>query len=252
MRAQGAADSKICDLSFRVAAWNMVCDKLISPEDWKAGPAHWIRAAEQWQDFSPCLDFLAPLKRRRLSQPARLFFAAAWPLSEQLQNIPVVYASLNGEINRNFALWLSLLREGDISPTSFSLSVHNALIGQWSELRGVRQEMTALTARRDSFESAITEACLLLNEGHRRVLTVIAESPLSPLYNVKGAERQPFSYALAMLIEGGEEYRLALHCGDYRDGETDNALNWVRNQYLQEKTWKTPGSAGNHWQWYKS
>ena len=125
--------------------------------------------------------------------------------------MPVVYASSNSEMNRNFALWHSLLKEGDVSPTSFSLSVHNALIGQWSELRQVKSETTSIMARLDNLETALLEATLLLNEGHEKVLVVvIAESPLEAKYNAQPVIRTPLGYALALVITQGEQYQLTL------------------------------------------
>ena len=64
--------------------------------------------------------------------------------------MPVVYASSNSEMNRNFALWHFLLKEGDVfSQSLFSLSVHNALT-EWSELRQVKSETTSIMARVDN------------------------------------------------------------------------------------------------------
>ncbi len=201
----------------------------------------------------PPLDFLPPLKRRRLSNAARLFFAAAWPLTEQESNIPVVYASFNSEINRSFMLWQQLWQEGDISPTSFSLSVHNALVGQWSEIRGVKQECTAISANKDNLETALMEAYLLLNDGAQRVLVVTAESPLSEKYHVQPVFRHPFSYALALLVERGEQYHLSLHSqAAPQTSCIDNTLSWVKQQYLTEVRWQTPSSGGGYWQWQKS
>lgn len=201
----------------------------------------------------PSLDFLPPLKRRRLSDAARLFFAAAWPLTEQESNIPVVYASFNGEINRSFALWQQLWKEGDVSPTSFSLSVHNALVGQWSEMRGVKQECTAICANKDNLETALTEAYLLLHDGVQSVLVVTAESPLAAQYPVEPVFRHPFSYALALLVERGERYQLSLHAQPAPSGlYIDNALSWVKQQYLTESCWQTPSSGGGHWLWQRS
>ncbi|HBO37517.1 MAG TPA: hypothetical protein DD638_02520 [Pasteurellaceae bacterium] len=245
-------NSKICDFNFQISQWNIVCNKIISDKDWKLGEQHWYKNSHEWEDYSPKLAFLPALKRRRLSDSARLFFEAAWDIVEQDADLPVVYASLNSEVNRSFALWKTLLQEGDISPTSFSLSVHNALIGQWSELCQVKNEVTSLTARQDNLEIALMEAYLLLNEGYSKVLVVIAESPLYEQYNAKPVKRQPFSYALAMVVEPGKQYQLSL-CSDLSNICTqDNALTWVKNQYLNQFQWKTESSTGGIWKWQKN
>ncbi|EPY99004.1 hypothetical protein L278_11630 [Mannheimia haemolytica D35] len=94
----------ICTFSFNISAWNVVANKALSVEDWQQGEAFWQANAERWEALSPKLAFLSPLKRRRLSDAARLFFESAWELTAEGENLPVVYASQNSEINRSFAL----------------------------------------------------------------------------------------------------------------------------------------------------
>lgn len=243
----------ICAFSFNLHSWNISCNKILSEKDWKLGEKHWQQSAKDWADFSPKLSFLPTLKRRRLGGAARLFFESAWQLTSEKPNLPVVYASKNSEINRSFALWQSLLQEGDVSPTSFSLSVHNALIGQWSELCQVKSEMTAITAQKDNLEIALLEAYLLLNEGYSQVLVVVSEYPLDEKYNVATMTRLPFAYSLAMLIEKGEQFHLSL----FREAKerqieevSDNSLFWVQQQYLCKDEWLTESHRG-YWLWQR-
>lgn len=244
--------NEICHFSINISQWNIVCDKVISEQDWKSGEQHWRDKSADWLSFSPKLAFLPAIKRRRLSDSARLFFEAAWNITENEANLPVVYASSNSEISRNFGLWHTLLQEGDVSPTSFSLSVHNALVGQWSEMRQVKNETTAIMAQQDNLEAALLEAYLLLNEGHQKVLVVVAESPLNEQYNVQPIIRQPFAYALAMVVEAGGQYSLKLAEKPTALLARDNALEWVKNHYLGISSWQTAGSAGSVWQWLKN
>lgn len=242
----------ICRFSFNIKNWAIACNKQLDADDWKKGEAFWFKNAVNFAEISPKLAFLPPLKRRRLSPSARLFFESAWELLGENKNIPVVYASSNGEINRNFDLWHSLLTEGETSPTSFSLSVHNALVGQWSELGGVKDEITALTAQQDNLEIALLEAYLLLNEGINQVLVVVAESPLSESYNASPCYRQPFSYALSLVVEKGNDYTLLLDENNGESSGLDNALAWVQHQYLDAKKWQTKSSAKGTWQWERN
>ena len=78
----------ICQFSFSLSAWNIVCDKVLSKEDWLREPEDWWQ--HEFTDFAPKLAFLPPLKRRRLNLSARLFFEAAWNLLEEDANIPVI------------------------------------------------------------------------------------------------------------------------------------------------------------------
>ena len=141
----------------------------------------------------------------------------------------MVYASHDGEINRSFELWPELLKTHTVSPTSFGLSVHNALAGQWAIQRGEMQENTALATGADGLESALAEAVSLFSDGIERVLLVVADDPLKTEYLVE-AERAPFAYALAMVIECGDAFSLALETDDSaRQPESYfGALDWIR------------------------
>ena len=167
-------------------------------------------------------------------------------------DIPVVYASANSEMERNFALWHSLLREGDVSPTSFSLSVHNALVGQWSELRQVKSETTSLMANGGNLEIALLEAYLQLNEGVEQVLVIIAETPLSSMYNAVPVHRSPWGYALALVVEKGEQFTLTLNENGQGEYTPDSALEWVRQQYLQAVDFNVKNANGSTWQWHRN
>lgn len=242
----------VFDFSFNISAWNIVANKSLSAEDWQKGESFWAENIKNRESITPQLAFLPPLKRRRLSLSARLFFEAAWELVGENANIPVVFASNNGEINRSFELWYSLLKENEVSPTSFSLSVHNALVGQWSEFRQVTAETTAISSRRDNLETALLEAYLLLNDGADRVLVVVSENPLEEKFNACPVYRQPFSYALALVVEKGTEYRLQrLNENQPLDFE-DNALHFVQQQYKQADSWFSHAADGSLWQWLKS
>lgn len=196
------ADTACC-FSIKITQFRAVCPYFSDDEAWRL----WGQEGRINLDveYKPALAFLPAMQRRRLGIAARLAFDAAWPLVEQYSNIPLVFVSHDGELNRSFELWLALLREGTVSPTSFGLSVHNALPGQWSMLRGDMSENTALSVCCDGLETALAEAYALLGEGHSRVLVVVADDPLRKEYPVV-ATRAPFAYAMAMMVEEGNEY----------------------------------------------
>ena len=75
--------------------------------------------SETFEDFTPKLAFLPPLKRRRLSDSARLFFEAAWDLVGENADMPVVYASSNSEMNRNFCVMAFIIERRGCFPYLF-------------------------------------------------------------------------------------------------------------------------------------
>lgn len=238
-------------LRFSIQGWHAASTRLHTGDDWAAWASGRLNPAEL-PDTPPKVDFLPAMQRRRLGTSARLLFAAAHPLLAEGGHCPLVLASHDGEINRSFDLWTTLLRSNEVSPTSFGLSVHNALAGQWSMLRGDMSENTALSVRQSGLETAVVEAVGLLADGAERVLVAVVDEPLRADFPAAPAERAPFAYALALLLAAGEEWELspaapdtaAANCGYW------GALEWLRQQYSDGRRW-TNRYADKAWQWQR-
>lgn len=255
--------------NFEISAWRAWApglEDLPAWETWARGPYCPAVAAAA----SPDVGFLPPLQRRRLSPLARMAVACAWPLADSRPAMPVVYASHHGETSRSFELLQCLARDEALSPTSFSLSVHNATAGMWSILRKETVESVALSATGDGLESAIAEACLLLDAGHGDALVVLAEETPPAAYR-RWIDDVPFSYALALRLTRGDAFELSLRedAGDTgaAPSPADNAgdavaapdvprrwphpLNLLRHLVLGTPQWRHPARAA-HWQWRRA
>jgi len=171
--------------------------------------------------------------------------------------MPLVFASRHGETSRSFPLLQALAAEEPLSPTSFCLSVHNAIAAQWSILRGETAESVALSAEDDGLEHAFIEAGLLLSTGHTQVLVVVAEESPPEAYAAWVSD-VPFSYVAAFVVCTGDDWRLTLnspkvaitHRSETPQHHCPNPLNLVRHLLLQTPSWQ---HASNHssriWQW---
>lgn len=133
-------------ITFNIARWRAWAPGLASADEWE----QWSRTPTRLQDSNeaPDVSFLPAMQRRRLGRMARMAFAVGWPLSDGHERMPLVFVSRHGETPRTFDILRDLAADEPMSPTQFSLSVHNAVIGLWSILRGETSEMTALAAMR--------------------------------------------------------------------------------------------------------
>src|SRR5690606_17808410 len=104
---------------------------------------------------------------------ARMVFDCAWPLAEAGPPMPLVFASQHGETTRSFALLQAMGRNEGLSPTSFGLSVHNAIADTWSKVRGDTTQSVALSVNTDGLEQAFLEAAFLIRRGARSALVVL-------------------------------------------------------------------------------
>jgi len=246
-------------MNFRIHQLHAWAPSLDTDEAWRAWAQHPVRVPDN--NEQPSCDFLPPMQRRRLSRLARMTMHVAWPLCGEGEQLPFVFASRHGETPRTFALLGEVADGQPLSPTQFGLSVHNAIAGQWSILRGQHGESVAIAGEADTFEHAMVEAAALLGDGAKAVLVVIAEERPPAAYD-GWIDDVPFSYAVALKVgnveptdnaPAGESWQLRLepNAGASTSGAWPHALNFVRALHTGESTlehaWKT-----RRWIWQRN
>jgi hypothetical protein len=143
-----------------------------------------------------------PLIRRRLSTLSKSTLALALECLRDRPAVRVVFSSRHGETTRTTEVLTALVQQTPLSPTSFSLSVLNAMTGVLGIVRGDRSAATAISAGPQSLGFALLEA-----------YTQYAADPATPVLMVHGDEPVPSIYgrvdddvrepeALALLIDG--------------------------------------------------
>lgn len=192
------------------------------------------------------------MQRRRLSRLARMAFSVGWPLAEGLEQLPLVFISRHGETPRTFEILSDLAAEQPLSPTQFSLSVHNAVIGLWSIMRGETSEMTALAAAGDGLEHGLLEAATLLADGAPHVLLVITEEQPPEAY-ASWIDDVPFPYALGLLLTPGDDWQLSLdsHDGQIPKTQWPHTLNLLRT-LLRSQTFCQHAWMNRVWTWQRN
>lgn len=155
--------------------------------------------------------FLPMMQRRRLSPLARAAIAVAWRCRDGRDGLPAVFFSSHGESRHYFEMLDGLAGGQDISPSRFSLSVHNAIAGLFSQLDGGASPYVALAGGPEGPFSAFLEAHGLLSEGVGEVLAVWCEQALPAAYRPYAAS-PPGTWALAMRLgrAGGAGPQLSL------------------------------------------
>ncbi len=186
--------------------FSITCDAAWAPgietrEAWQ----HWAQGQPTpFADSEPALQAMPPMQRRRLGLLGKMALEVAYQCLGQRQDVPIVFCSRHGEVSRSVDL-LSDLAEGEpLSPTSFGLSVHNAIGGMFSITRGDKTNHVALSGGGGSVEHALVEACGLLGDGEKAVLLVMYDCPLPAVYaQFQDGDVMPFAWA--WLIEPPRE-----------------------------------------------
>lgn len=136
--------------------------------------------------------------------------------AQDIADLRLVFASRHGELGYTVALLRSLAAREPLSPTVFSLSVHNAAAGLFSTYRADRAESTALAAGEETLGYALLEGhCQLALEPQRPVLMVYGDEPLPHEYREPDAgEASPAQgCAVAVLLASGAARRTSVAKG---------------------------------------
>jgi len=192
--------------SFRVCRWSAWAPGLPDPGLWPA----WLSSPDPRGldgDAVPALNELPPMTRRRIDPLGRAALQVAFWTQGGSATGPVVFSSRWGEIARSVSLLRQLAGGEPLSPTAFSLSVHNASSALYSIARGDTANYAAVSAGAGSAAAGVCEALGLLADGAPQVLVVSVESPLPDPYRAFEADGLPLR-AWAALIEPGDEVRL--------------------------------------------
>lgn len=151
---------------------------------------------------APEVSFIAPMARRRLPPVAKVM---AW-LDHQLDatQLPAVYASKYAEISNT----IHLVRQfsDDLSPAKFSMSVNNAIPGLLSVVMNNEAPYSVIDSMEGLLESALTEACGLL-QTHQQVKVVVFEENTAEPFNELGVDEH--ATVLTCVIAKGSDISLS-------------------------------------------
>ncbi|WP_122664186.1 beta-ketoacyl synthase chain length factor [Pseudomonas viridiflava] len=238
-------------ITFNIAQWRAWAPGLTQVDDWQQWSQHPMPL--QSSDEAPDVSFLPAMQRRRLGRLARMAFAVGWPLAEGYERLPLVFVSRHGETPRTFEILRDVAASQPLSPTQFSLSVHNAVIGLWSIMRGETSEMTALAAAGDGLEHGAFEAAALLAEGAPAVLLIVTEEQPPHAYS-DWIDDVPFPYAVGLLLTSGTDWQLTLQDSSDKTvpcSEWPHALNLLRALNTQQNTCQHPWK-NRLWNWQRN
>lgn len=163
-------------------------------------------AIEKWTAWratpespKPDVSFVPPLARRRLTGVERAALSVAkavCPDPPPADGLPTVFASRWGEIGTTINLMRQFHADGEMSPSGFSVSVHNAAPGAFSLFTRNHASYTAIAARDRSLSAGFLEAL-----AHRtRTLFVYAEESTPEFYRPQFGKTQE-AVAVAVLLD---------------------------------------------------
>jgi len=199
-------------IEFSVIGWSAWAPGLTQPQDW----LDWANdhAPLPAGEGAPALADVPAVMRRRIDRLGRMAITAAdaCDIAADREAIPLVFVSRHGDVAGSVDLLRALGRSEGLSPTAFSLSVHNAVGALYSIVRKRRGNYLALAAGAASVENACVEAAGLLADGAPEVLVVCYDGPLPEVYQdfaEEAASQFAWCWRMAPLGEAGERLSLS-------------------------------------------
>jgi len=185
-------------INFRLESWTAIAPGLETREDWQ----QWLQNPTEIDAAlgKVSLPGIPAMLRRRFNTVGKCAMAAAMPLVEGIDAIPSIFASRHGDTELSFSLLESIGQDEPMSPTSFSLAVHNAVAGLFSIARKDTSAVTAIAAMEGLVLQSFFEAIGQLQESER-IFCVIYDIPLPEFYRQHSNDDEPgFPYAIAMIL----------------------------------------------------
>jgi hypothetical protein len=189
-------------LSFHVESWSAIAPGLESRDDWECWLQHPVAINEPLGKIP--LKTIPAMLRRRFNTLGKCAMGAAMPLVDGIHTIPSIFASRHGDTELTFSLLKAMAQDEPMSPTGFSLAVHNAVSGLFSIARKDTSEVTSIAAMEGLVLQTFFEAIGQL-QCVEKVLCVIYDTPLPDFYKNHCADAtESFPYAIAMILGSRE------------------------------------------------
>ena len=190
-----------------------------------------------------------------MSQLSKMALHSANICIESTQVQPhCVFASQHGELTRTVKILSSLAKDGEISPTDFSMSVHNTALGLFSIFENNKKPATTVAAGSDTFGFALLEACVLLNRfPDTPVLIVYFDEPIPEPINIQKNDREePLSIALLLQSNGTSNLSMSFeHNGSTNTSVTSELGKSFLKFYLSDCIEKKVNTYKTTWFWQK-
>lgn len=194
--------------------------------------------------------FLPMMQSRRLSPLARAACAVANHCREKHGDMPSVFFSSHGESQYYFEMLNGIAAREDISPSRFSLCVHNAIAGLSSFHSTSFQPYVSLAGGTEGLFAAFLEAGGLLLETPK-VLVVCYEQPLPEAYRVD-LETSETTWALALVLSRagnpGQQLRLTRKPNDGISATEDTGQSLIQAILANQRS-STCRLDRSIWQW---
>ena len=202
----------------------------------------------------PQTKYIPMIQARRMSHACRLACEVTLNLlADSTENIDAaVFISQHGELGRSTKIIQSIVEGQAVSPTDFSMSVHNTASGLSTILSKNTMEISSISAGSDGFQQGLFEVQAFFSQGAEKVILVEFDDRVPNLYQT-GGRFEIAPYACGFVFSPEKEYQYELYSPPRplsQQPEVPQSLQFLKNTLEEQRSFFIDGLTCN-WSWTK-
>lgn len=249
------SEEELMGFSIDIVDWCALAPGLDCKEQWVKWSHSPVQSIDSQAQLPKCSQ-LPMMMARRLNSGSRLAVDCGLALYRTHHEIDaIVFSSRHGELERNYRLLSELATHTAVSPTNFTMSVHNSAVGSLAVIAKSTIVTSSVSAGEDSFQQGLFEVLSLLYSGCESVLYVDFDGNLPDVYHSKLPENSILPpYACAFVIKKGSTMECTaqpLKEKYLNNSALPQSLRFLHGLLTEEKQFTVMG--GTHsWSWQVS
>lgn len=193
-------------LSLSIITGSILCGDIFSASEQKEWSS---RAIALPKDLPSKFAYIPMMQARRMSKATGLACENFLTVLNDYNIASAVFLSEHGELERSHKILESITCNSNISPTDFSMSVHNVAAGLSTILSKKNIEVSSISAGKNGLLQALYEVIVLLESGADNVLLVAFDGAIPQFYFDYGVQNGPV-YAVSLLFEKGDDWKIKM------------------------------------------
>ncbi|MFU2316150.1 beta-ketoacyl synthase chain length factor [Rahnella sp. PCH160] len=234
--------------SLDILDWRAVAPGVNNCADW----IQWAQCsgADAFSGEIPKSEQIPMMSARRMSIGSRFAVDVGLSLLAKHQVDAAIFSSQHGELERSWRILHALAEDDAISPTEFSMSVHNTAAGWLTIISKNPLPVTSLAAGKDSFQQGLLEAQAMLSGDASRIMLVDFEGEIPSLYT-ESVNSEFLPYAMAIIVTAGDTLQCQrISKADKADlSVLPQALQFLRGYLSSTPLFTVSADNRHHWQW---
>lgn len=178
-----------------------------TPFEWRA---HWTSNAASPGHANVPDDLIPAFHRRRMSALSKLAVQIALRAAGDLRADFLIFCSQHGELIRSRELLGSIAEGMELSPTSFSQSVHNTSAGLYTIISRSRVPATALASGASTFAYGWLEAEAYVSQHPSARVLLVSYDDLLPTEYLPYSTQKECRYGVGLVLSKGAAGYIAL------------------------------------------